>query len=313
MLRREAQVSSKIENTFSSLEDMAIAESDETRVDKESVDVARNKRAIEHGISSKLPMSLRLVREMHRHLIVDPRHTPGVFRASQVCIGDEHRGFAHARFVPPPAGEIDRCMNDWERFCNPSSEDVGALPDLVRLALAHYQFETIHPFSDGTGRLGRALVNVHALKSGLVRAPVCNLSEWVYSRRQEYYDHLLRVSTHGAWKEWIQFFCSALREQAGLDFARAERLQTLNERYTSAIMAKRRSILLKKLIDFVFENPAITVTIAAKSLGVSYTAAQRHVATLVKHRVLKPLDRDKYDKFYIAEGVLHAIRGKGED
>lgn len=313
MLAREAQVSSRIENTFSSLRDMAIAESDKSRVGTESVDVVRNKSAIAHGIRSKLPMSLRLVREMHEILIVESAHTPGEFRRSQVCIGDEAGGFKHARFVPPPAPEVGRCMNDWERFCNPAPEESGRVPDLVRLALAHYQFEAIHPFSDGNGRLGRALVNVHALKGGLVREPVCNLSEWVYSNRQGYYDGLLAVSTRGDWEGWIRFFCSALREQAGLDLERARRLEALHKKYIESVTSARRSILLKKLIDHVFERPAVTVSLAAGALGVSYTAAQRHVATLVEHGVLRPLGRDRYDKLYIAEGVLRAIRGRGED
>jgi Fic family protein len=186
------------------------------------------------------------------------------------------------------------------------------LPYLIELALAHYQFETIHPFSDGNGRLGRALVNVAPTKDQWLRYPVCNLSEWVSRHREEYYDHLLRVSTRGLWEEWITFFCRALHDQAMLDGERADRLITLRTKYHKALTGRRSSTLVLKLVDHLFTSSAISIPGAAKIGDVSYVAAQRHVETLVKAGVLTQAGTGNYDKVYLARGIARAIAGREE-
>lgn len=313
---REAQASSKIENTFASIRDIALASVDESRVSGDSVEVLRNRVAIEEGLRSKLPICSRLMCDMHRTLIVDRRMRPGQFRNVQVCIGDKSHGFESARFVPPPPSAIPEGMKNLEFFCNPDARNVprrAKLPYFVELAISHYQFETIHPFSDGNGRLGRALVTLAPVKDGELRHPVCNLSEWVQSNRQEYYDRLLRVSTHGEWESWITFFCTAIAEQAKMDLDRAQRVAKLYERYSAAITKRQASILRTRLLDHLFDQQAVTITIAAKTLGVSYTAAQRHIEAFEKAGVLKRLKDVEYGRIYVAEGVIRAIRGQGED
>lgn len=320
MRTREAQASSKIEDTFASLRQIAQAALNITRgTDRENLsahEVARNQAAIEHGLTSALPISRRLLCEMHKKLIVDASKRPGQLRDVQVCIGDEHRGAASARFIPPPASHVQGCLDDWERFHNPGSLGVPPrrrLPYFIELALSHYQFETIHPFSDGNGRLGRAVVNVAPIKDGVLKHAVCNLSEWVQSHRQEYYDRLLAVSTHGQWEEWIRFFLTALAEQATLDTDRAVRVVKLRTKYLDLLAAGQNSIRATKLIDQLFRVPAITVTVAADRMGIVYTAAQRHIEFLVKHRVLKQSGDTKRDRVFVAEGIIKAIRGDGED
>jgi Fic family protein len=321
MRMREAQASSKIENTVASLREIALAADDYADPSDESqtppaVEVLRNRAAIEFGLRSKLPISIRLVRDMHRVLITDLKNRPGMFRDVQVCIGNENRGFDQARFVPPPHDMIDAAMRDWELFVNPGALNAPQrerLPELIELAMAHYQFETIHPFSDGNGRLGRALVNLGPVKSGLLNQPVCNLSEWVHENRRQYYDGLLRVSTHGDWEGWCRFFCTAIAEQSQLDLRRAERVAALYEKYQKLITQRRRSIMLTKLIDRLFEHQAISITSAAKVMGVSFTAANRHIDFLEKSGVLKRYASARRGSIFIAEGVLRAIRGQGED
>ncbi|MBX3387901.1 MAG: Fic family protein [Phycisphaeraceae bacterium] len=313
---REVQSSSKIENTFSSLKDIAISEVLGAKADQDSQEVLRNKQAVEHGLTSALPLSNRLINEMHRKLIIDPRHTPGKLRQKQVCIGDENHGFAAARFVPPPAEHVSGCMKDWEHFVNP--ESIGApkrarFPFFIELALAHYQFEAIHPYSDGNGRLGRAIVNIAPIKAGVLRQPVCNLSEWVQTHRDEYYDRLLRVSTMGEWEPWIRFFCTALGEQALLDRQRAGRIRALYEKYRAMVQNKQRSALAGRLVDYLFSDFVVTIPRAQELLGISYTAAQRHIAHLIKQGILTQANKGNYDKIYIANAILKAVRGKAED
>lgn len=313
---REAQASSRIENTFAPLRDIALAAIDESSVSGDSVEVLRNRRAIEAGLASNLPICARLIREMHRVLIADGKMRPGQFRDLQVCIGDKSRGFGNARFVPPPPKDVPGCMRDFEIFCNPGTAGAPPrtrLPYFVELALSHYQFETIHPFSDGNGRLGRALVTLAPVKDRELRHPVCNLSEWVQSHRDEYYDRLLRVSTHGDWVPWIEFFCTAIAEQASADLDRAQRVARLYSRYMEKVTQRRGSILLTRLIDHLFDRQVVTIPNAAKVMGVTYPAAQRHIQALEKAGVVSKLRGRDYAKIYIAEGVIRAIRGQGEE
>lgn len=317
MRAREAQASSQIEDTFASMKDIMLASVSPTRAPGEAMEVHRNRAAIEHGLRSPLPICNRLLREMHEALIIDPSMRPGKFRDVQVCIGDKSRGFERARFVPPPPDHVDACMRDWEWFVNGRdarlAESTPSLPYFVELALSHYQFETIHPFSDGNGRLGRALVTLAPVKDRELRQPVCNLSEWVHGHREEYYDGLVRVSTHGDWEGWVRFFCTALAEQAGADTRRAERLASLYDEYLRRFTTPRNSILLTKLLDHLFEFHGVTVQTAADALSISYTAAQRHVRAFEAAGVLTPVDDGKYSRVYFASEIVRAIQGGGEE
>ncbi len=316
MRSSESQASSRIENTFASLKEIALAEIDPSSAREEAFEVRRNRQSIEAGLASRLPISKRLVFEMHKVLVVDSRHRPGHLRDRQVCIGDENRGFSHARFVPPPASELDACLKDWELFANPQAIDAPQRerwPYLIELAMSHYQFETIHPFSDGNGRLGRALVNVAPVKDQFLKEPVCNLSEWVQANRQEYYDRFLRVSTHSEWTPWIRFFCIALAEQADMDLERAGRVGRLHQKYSKLVSGARKSSLIAKLVDHLFVDHAITIPSAVGLLGITYPAAQRHVEFLVREGVLLQIGDSKYGKMFYARNIVRAIHGKGEE
>lgn len=316
MRAREAQASSRIENTVASLADVAAAALRPSGTPSQASEVHRNRLAIEHGLNSPLPISERLVREMHGVLITDPRQRPAQFRDRQVHIGDAVRGFAGARFVPPPAGEVAGAMRDWELYVNPDALDApqrSRWPDLIELAMAHYQFETIHPFSDGNGRLGRALVNLGPIKAGWLQRPVCNLSEWLQSHRQEYYDRLLAVSTHGAWEAWIEYFLRAVGEQALSDLQRVARIRALRSEYLSALATKRGSALAGKLIDHLFTQPAVTVLTAKRIMDLSYPGAKKHVDALVKRGVLVEATPGNYGKIYVAPGIIQAIHGPEGD
>lgn len=307
---REVKASSQIENTFAAAREIARASLEEAEVPPAWLEVARNKRAVERGLESTLPISTRLLREMHGILVVDPKKRPGLLRDIQVCIGDESRGFEHARFVPPPPDAVEGCLKAWELFVNPEASNAPQrrpLPYLVELAMSHYQFEAIHPFSDGNGRLGRAIITLSPIKQGRLRHPVCNVSPWIEPRRQDYYERLLHVSTHGDWLGWVGFFCMAVAEQAEDDFKRAEALGALYARYAAALTQKRASALRTRLLDHVFNVFGVTITSAAEVLGVSYPAASRHVDAFVKAGVLREIPDRKYNRMFLADEILDLI------
>ncbi len=311
---REAQASSRIENTFASMRELALADAAGRHARDEVLEVHRNRMAIEAGLTSVLPIGRALICQMHAVLIADPKKRPGQLRDVQVCIGDEKRPFDEARFVPPPPIHLAECVESWDRFVRAeNAEPNDRWPDLIEMAFGHYQFETIHPFSDGNGRLGRAIINLQPVRNGSLKHPVCNLSEWVNRHRQDYYDRLLRVSTHGDWEGWTRFFCTAIAEQATLDLARVRAIAELRKRYHELVTTKHRSTVLLRLVDRLFIHPATSISGAAENLGVSYTTAQKHVKVLLEHRVLTPYGPGTYGKMFLADDIINAIEGVSDD
>jgi Fic family protein len=211
-VRKEALVSSQIEGTQSSFSDLLLFESDQVPgVPIEDVrEVSDYVAALDHGLArlrGGFPLSLRLLREIHGVLLRSGRgsdKTPGEFRRSQVWIGGSRP--SNARFVPPPTDKVAECMGALEKFLH---TDSAQMPTLVKAALAHVQFETIHPFLDGNGRLGRLLITILLCAEGALSEPILYLSLHFKTRRPEYYDHLQRVRTQGDWEGWIRFFTTA--------------------------------------------------------------------------------------------------------
>jgi len=234
-VRREAVLSSKIEGTKTNLAELLLDEVDPRAVEQNPDDVreVRNYvRALEHGVRQlkKLPLSLRLVREIHRELMrgVRGEHaTPGEFRRSQNWIGAAGSRPETATYVPPPPVEMMDALSDWERFLNLRNE----LPDLVQCALMHEQFEAIHPFLDGNGRVGRLLITLFLMERGRLSQPLLYLSAFFERHRQEYYDRLQAVRTAGDWMGWVRFFVRGVKDISDEAVARAGKLMDLRERY----------------------------------------------------------------------------------
>jgi Fic family protein len=201
-LRREAVLSSRIEGTQSTIADVYAAEAGQTQLFHDGADVREVQNYVEAhefglGRLSELPLSLRLIRELHEHLMRGVRgadQMPGQFRTSQNFIAAPGATIAEARYVPPPLSEMKQRLDDLERFLHDQT-----LPPLVQIALAHYQFEAIHPFRDGNGRVGRLLISVFLCERGLLPQPLLYLSAYFERTRANYYDLLMRVSTHGDW------------------------------------------------------------------------------------------------------------------
>jgi Fic family protein len=307
-LRREAVLSSRIEGTQATLGELLAAEAGAAveRAPEDLHEVGNYVSALEFGVErlKSLPLSLRLVRELHAHLMAGVRGghaTPGEFRRSQNWIGPAGCTLANASYVPPPPAELPAVLGAWEGFLHDRT-----LPPLVHAALCHYQFEAIHPFLDGNGRIGRLLVTLLLVERGILPTPLLYLSAFFEATRQEYYDRLLAVSARGAWEEWLGYFLNGVARQAEDALSRAERINGLLGAWRLAA-AGSPSKATTALVDRLAENPFWTVTRAAERLGVAYTTAQRAVEKLVALSILAPTSEARRDRGYCCREILQIL------
>jgi Fic family protein len=310
-LRREAVLSSRIEGTQSTIADVYAAEAGQTQLSRDAADVNEVQnyvRAHEFGLRrlADLPLSLRLIRELHRHLMRDVRgadQTPGRFRTSQNFIAPPGTSIADAIYVPPPP-DMKQGLADLERFLHDRT-----LPPLVQAALVHYQFEAIHPFRDGNGRVGRLLVSVFLCERGLLPQPLLYLSAYFERTRTDYYDLLMRVSTHDDWDSWMRYFLEGVRTQAAEAVEDAQRLLALRERYRNSLMASKARPTGVRLLDHLFANPYITAKEASGRLGVSDPTARAAISDLLSQNILVEISGRRWGKLFLAADLLTALRG----
>ena len=312
--RREAQQSSIIEDTTATTEELALAGIEESAPRAEVVEVRNNVLTIEMGLGDPRPVSLNLLRDMHRTLMAGARgqeQQPGEFRSCQVQIGGERHRPDLAKYLPPPPGpELDSCLRAYERFLHPDatgSAPRARFPDLIELAFNHYQFEAIHPFRDGNGRLGRAIINIHPCKSGWLKQPVLNVSASIERDRENYYERLLRVSTRGEWVEWVRFFLRVVAEQSADDLARAEALHAVREKCKARFADESSSGQTSRLVDLVFERMGVTTSIVAQHLGVSQPTAQKHVERLRQAGFLEEITKRQWGRVYFARRLSEIL------
>jgi cell filamentation protein, protein adenylyltransferase len=309
-MRREAVLSSRIEGTQASLSDLLLFEAlpdAQPRV-ADVREVLNYIRAMEHGLARQatLPMSLRLIREMHAKLLEGARgqdRTPGEFRRSQNWIGPAECTLSDATFVPPPPHEMLEAMAAFENYLHAPSN----LPPLVRLALIHYQFEAIHPFLDGNGRIGRLLVTLLLCMEDALPGPILYLSAYFERHREAYYAGLLNVSRQGNWGEWIDFFLRGVAEQSLDAVQRGTRLMDLREDFRARLAKRPASAQPLRLADALFAQPALTVSQAARLLDLTPRAAQLNVDKLVAAGILREVTGRKRDRVYVAEEIRNAV------
>lgn len=276
-LTREAVASSRIEGTEASLSDVLQAEvSDTSQQSDDIAEVSRylaaNRRALQ--LLHELPISRRLILQVHRVLMEGVRgedRLPGEFRQSPVWVGSPTDNPETARYVPPLPEEIPDLFTDWERFINEPSR----LPVLVRCALMHYQFETIHPFLDGNGRIGRLLIGLLLMQEQRLTAPLLYISGYLENSRREYYDRLEAVREEGDIQSYLQFFFTAVSRSAEDGVERAGRLVELRERYINETKNARSRI--GALIGLLFTNPYLTITRVERALNVTHQGARNLV------------------------------------
>lgn len=293
-VRKEAVLSSQIEGTQSSLQDLLAAEAQlfEQTLPHDVDEVINYVRAMNHGLArlAELPVSVRLIREIHAELmrgVRGGRLQPGELRTSQNWIGPAGCTLNTATFVPPPHHAVPAALGDLETFLHAADE----LPPLVKIALAHVQFETIHPFLDGNGRVGRLLITFLLTERGVLHKPVLYLSHYFKQHRQTYYEHLQAVRDQGAWEAWLAFFLRGVIAVAGEAAETARRILQLREQHRAAITAQlgRAAGNGHKVLESLFDRPIVAVNDVQKMTGTTYAAANSLVSRLVKLDVLSEM------------------------
>jgi cell filamentation protein, protein adenylyltransferase len=311
-MRREAVASSKIEGTVTTLSQLLLFEVDEesNRASGDAREVLNYVRALEHSLArlDKLPISARLIREVHKILLTNVQSNrgaqiiPGEFRQDQNWIGAKL--IENARYVPPPPQEVAQAMGELEKYINARDDK---LPTLIQLALIHYQFEAIHPFPDGNGRVGRLLLPLLLCERQEISQPLLYMSSYFEKYYDDYVDHMLAVSKLGLWESWIVFFLEGIEEVCKDAIMRAQSLQSLQKVYYGKIQRARSSALLGRLVDLLFEHPAITVPYAADRLGITYNAAKNNINRLIEAEILRPSVGDHHPMVFIASEIVKAV------
>lgn len=322
-IRREAVLSSKIEGTQATLGELLEAEAGAAveRSPDDLREVANYVAALEYGIKrlEHLPLSLRLVKELHARLtkgVRDEHATPGEFRRSQNWIGTPGCALAQASYVPPPPTELMDCLGAWEKFLHERDT-----PPLVQAALAHYQFEAIHPFLDGNGRVGRLLITLFLVERKILPTPLLYLSAFFEATRRDYYDLLSAVGSRGEWEPWLRYFLNGVARQSEDALSRAERINKLLEAWRLEVgrsapgfggnrpakAGGRPTEVPSRLLDMIAANPFITINKAAEQLKVAYTTAQRGIERLERLGIVRQENTAKRDRVYCARAIFDIL------
>lgn len=307
-VRREAVLSSKIEGTQATLGELLAAEAG-AAVDRSPEDlreVGNYVVALEHGISrlKKLPLCVRLTRELHDKLMTGVRGhnaAPGRFRTIQNWIGKPGSTIATASYIPPPPGEVEPCLAAWEKFLHEST-----LPPLVTIALAHYQFEAVHPFLDGNGRVGRLLITLFLIERQILPTPLLYLSAFFEASRRDYYDSLRGVSESGAWNDWLEYFLLGIARMSEDALNRATRINQLLGQWQRKVSGESSNNPLR-VVELLGANPFITTKGTAETLGIAFTTAQRTIERLERAGIVKQVGEAKRGRVYCANALLHIL------
>ena len=312
-LRREAVLSSRIEGTIASLDQLIMFEVEPSRESQnpDVGEVANYVLAMMYGLTrlDELPVSLRLIRELHEKLLTGVRgqdRRPGEFRQTQNAIAQQGRPVEEARYIPPPVAQMTQALSEFELFLHEPTE----LPFLIQLALVHYQFEAIHPFLDGNGRIGRLLLSLLLCEKGYLTQPMLYLSGFLEKHRDRYIDSLLRVSQSGDWAGWVDFFLEGIAEQSQDAVERSRLLLELRQQYRDKAQTARASALPLLLIDALFEVPALTISMARKLLEVTHVSAQRTVERLVGLGILEEVTGQQRNRVYLAREILSIVNAE---
>ncbi len=300
---REARLSSKIENTIASASEIEVANL--LRLERsEPLEVRNYITAIDRAVGQEGPLSEMRIRALHEALLDGveggERKFPGQYRPNQVMIGDDGDSFAEARFVPPPAGEVPALMRDLVKFMR---EPPAGMPVLIAAALAHYQFETIHPFADGNGRLGRMLITLSLCDGTILSKPLIYPSGYINQHKQQYYDLLLRVSTHGDWAAWINYFLDVVISEGQGTIDRIKRLLALRQAFIDRFQDKNLGIAFYNQIDYLFEQSVVTVNMIHERIGGTKQTARNYVDLLVERGVLAKGVQRGAEVYYFAPEI----------
>lgn len=304
-ITREAVLSSKIEGTLSTLGEV-LAHSAGISINQSPEDLQEVQNyivALDYGLNrlQELPLSLRLIKEIHQCLMQGVRGshaTPGEFRKSQNWIGPAGCTLMTAKFVPPPIEHLMACLGELELFLHDRH-----LPPLIHIALCHYQFEAIHPFLDGNGRMGRLLITLLLIERNILPSPLLYLSAFFEATREEYYRQLFSVSCHGSWQDWLSYFLNGIAVQSADALSRAERINQLLMDWKLQV-ASPNSTVPVDIIDHFAMNPYLSIKTIAEDLQVAYSTAERGIRKLLNQQIIRQVAGDKRDKVFCATEIL---------
>ncbi len=315
-VRREAVSSSRIEGTQASLSDLFFFEASERESPRapDVCEVRNYVRAMEYGIERlrDLPISVRLIGEIHGILMKGVRGdhaTPGEIRRSQNWIGPPGCSLQEATYVPPPVEEMKSALSDWEKYLHADTDT----PPLIQCALMHYQFEAIHPFLDGNGRIGRLLITFFLWERDLLTQPLLYLSTFFDRFRDDYYARLLAVSKNGDWRSWIEFFLRGVINQSKDAISDARKIIELHEKYKQRLEAtKKIPESAYRLIEELFSNPVLSISSLSKKWGIPFNSVKTGVLRLVSLDILREETGRKRNKLYIASELIELLSESGE-
>lgn len=315
-LRREALLSSLIEDTYAEVEELLLFDLEPSHTSEKSPvrEVANHVRALETGLDrlAELPISTRLIQELHAILLSsvrggDSSKTPGEYRRSQNWIGRPGSSVSTATYIPPPPDQLDACLSAWETYLHAPSRE----PDLVKIALLHYQFEAIHPFLDGNGRIGRLLITLFLCARGLLSQPLLYLSAYFERYRDDYYRHLLAVSTRGDWGEWVVYFLTGIRDTAREALEDTRQVTDLYHHYRRLMdQEKRVPGASAAVLDTLFASPVFSISHHAAQTGESFQNVAKAVDFWQKHGLLAEMTSQKRNRLFFAHSILDLTRPK---
>ena len=308
-VRKEALISSQIEGTQCTLDDVLDPEVD-ANVNLDVSDVINYVKATQYALKllERLPLCCRLIREIHEVLMENVRgqdKTPGEFRYSQNWIGPANCSLKDARYIPPNVEDMQTAMSDLEKYIN---ENVDYDP-LIRVALIHYQFETIHPFLDGNGRIGRLLILLYLMEQGLLTKPVIYISYFFKKNQIEYYDRISEVRRTGNFEQWIRFFLEAVSKASSDSLETIHRLSMLHDANIEKLPKTTRSKdNLRAVFDYIEQYPIIDIKRTAKELAVSYNTVAAAVRKLVEFGILQETTNAARNRVFAYEAYLAILR-----
>ena len=309
-LRKEAIMSTRIEGTRISMQEVLLSEAKEKEEKtKDAQEVINYINTVNYALTKieNSPINLELIKEMHKVLMENVRgdeKAPGEFREVQNWIGSELSKVSDANFVPPNPEAVPKLMEDLIEYLN-TEHNVSVL---IRCALMHYQFETIHPFCDGNGRIGRSLITVYLCKKKKIIKPLLYISEFFEKHRLEYNELLLRTGQTGKFENWIKFFLKAVEVQSEDALVRAHKLLDLREAYRKRVQREAQSSDILNIIDYLFSNPFITVKKAQIILDVTYPTAKKYMEKLAEYEILKETNRLQREKTFVAHEIYEIIK-----
>jgi len=308
-VRKEAVQSSRIEGTQASLSDIFYYEASKEKPKHADVlEVLNYVRAMNYGISrlKGLPLSLRLVKEIHLKLMEGARGEKmksGEYRTTQNWIGPPGCSLTDATYVPPPVPEMNEALGQWEKFLH----NDNSIAPLIKCALMHYQFEAIHPFLDGNGRVGRLLISFYLSEKDYLKYPILYLSDFFEKHRNEYYDLLLGVSQNGNWDGWLKYFIRGVAEQSKFAEETGHKILDLQKKYRQQLQKESVSMPVFQLLDMLFLNPFVSLPGISDYLKITWPTAKASVERLVKLGILKEVSGRKRSRIYCAEKLLNIL------